>query len=113
MSHLISRTAIIIESGESTSEPFTINGKPPTVLEMSAAWTAAAITFAGSADLASYNFIHDEEGVIVQFPGDSSVRIILPSQYLRDHKAVMVCSGTKAAPVNQADNRTLYLEVWV
>jgi hypothetical protein len=113
MSHLISRTAIIIESGESTSEIFIINGKPPTVLEMSAAWTAAVITFAGSIDEASYNFIYDEEGVLVEIPGDSSVRIVLPSQYLSEHKTIMVCSGTKAAPVNQAANRTLYLEVWV
>jgi hypothetical protein len=112
MSQLISRTAVFIKIGESVSGAFTIDGNPPTILQTSGDWTAADISFAGSGNLTGYHFIYDEEGVLVKVAGNSAVRITLPSQYLRDHKAIKLCSGTKAVPVAQADDRTLYLEVW-
>jgi hypothetical protein len=112
MSHLISRKKVTIRSGTSTSGMYVIDGKPPTVLEMSGAWTAAPLSFAGSGDLSNYLYIYKEDGLILTIPTDVNYRINLPVDYLSDHLSIMVCSGVPGAIVNQGGDRDLYLEVW-
>ena len=112
MSQLISRTSVKMLLGTSVSDPFIIDGKPPNVLEMPTAWTAADLTFAGTGDGGNYLFIYKETGILLSIPTTICHRIVLPTKYLSDHLAIMICSGPPTAPVLQADDRLFYLEVW-
>jgi hypothetical protein len=112
MSQLILRATIFIPAGTSVSERFTIDGKPPNVLEMPTAWTPADISFAGTGDGANFLYIYKENGLILSIPTTLCHRIVLPTKYLSDHLAIMVCSGVPGATVNQAAERKLFLEVW-
>jgi len=112
MSQLISRAAVVIPAGQSVSSALAIDGKPPTILEMPTAWTASPISFAGTGDGLNYLYIYKENGLILSLAATICRRINLPTKYLSDHLAIMVCSGYWGAIVNQAADRTIYLEVW-
>jgi hypothetical protein len=112
MSVLVSRISLVIASGASVSSAGILGGRIPTVLQMPDTWTAATISFAGTGDSLNYYFIFKEDGLLLNIPADVNNRIVLPSQYFSDHQGIMVCSGTRAAPVNQTADRILYLEAW-
>jgi len=112
MSQLISRISVTIPSGTAVSAAAVLGGRIPTVLQMSVGWDAATISFAGSSDGVNWYYIFKEDGLILNIPADANNRIILPSTYLTDHLSLMVCSGTRAAPVNQTADRILILEIW-
>jgi len=112
MTNLISRISLTIRSGEAVSTEAPLDGHIPTILQMSADWTAADITFAGSVDNTNFYFIYATDGTILTIPTNTGHRINLPSTLLTNHKQIKVCSGTAVTPVNQAADRTLYLELW-
>ena len=112
MSHLITRKAVEIAAAAAVSEPFTLDGHIPNILEMPAAWDAAGLSFQGSTDGATYCFIYDDTGALVTATTAASHRINLPYAELTNHKYIKVCSGTDAAPVNQTAKRTIYVELW-
>ena len=109
---LITRAFVTIRSGTAVSDPLILDGLTPAVLEMSAAWTAADLTFAGSGDGANWYFIYKEEGTLLQIPTNASHRIVLPASYLQEHKSIEICSGTPAVPINQGADRIIFLELW-
>jgi len=111
MTRCISRSSVSIPIGTSLSTEYTIDGKPPTILEMPIAWTAADICFTCS-DAMNDFYICDDTGVLIQIPTDLYHRIVLPYAYLKNHKTIRIQSGTPTVKVNQAAARTIYLEVW-
>ena len=112
MTQRLSRSYVTIAVGTAISNEFTIDGHPPTILEMPVDWTAADICFVYSDPSYDY-YICKEDGTPIQIPTGLYHRIVLPSAYLACHKSIRVYSGAPFAPVNQAASRNIYLEVWV
>ena len=112
MMKMINRASVTIRSGEAVSDPLNLGGLTLAVLDMSALWTAADLTFAGSGDNYNWYFIYKEDGTLLQIPTNESHRIILPSSYLSKHKSIKICSGTHDVPVYQGADRIIFLELW-
>ena len=112
MSQLISRVPATIAINTSLSDAVALGGRVPTVIMMSAAWTAASLTFQGSPDAATYYDLYDSDGTEINIPAAAARRIILSSAPFTDHKYLRIRSGTATIPINQAAAAVLYVEVW-
>jgi hypothetical protein len=113
MTQRLRRTTVTILSGQSISSLFTLDGNPPTILEMPAAWTAADLSFLCSGDGVTHMFMCDNLGAPIVIPTGVNHRIVLPYAYLEDNKFLSVYSGTPVASVPQGADRIITLEVWV
>ena len=112
MSQLISRLTATIANGASLSDALTLNGGRLTVIEMSAAWTAAALTFQASMDGTNYFNVYDDNGNEVYVIVDASRRVHIDIEALNQQKYIKLRSGTSVTAINQGAARTLYVEVW-
>ena len=112
MAQLISRLTATIANGASLSDALTLNGGRLTVIEMSAAWTAAVLTFTGSMDGTNYYPVYDDDGDEVYIIVDAARRIHVDIEALNQQKYVKLRSGTAVTAVLQGAARTIYVEVW-
>lgn len=100
---------VTIASGASLSPEVGMDGYHLIGIVMPAAWTAAAITFQGAADGATYNSVYDNNGTEVTVQASASRHIQLTPSLLSGLSAVKLRSGTAGVPVNQGADRVLGL----
>lgn len=112
MSQLVTRVSVGITAGNAVSSVFYLGNRVPKILEMSAVWTAACISFAGSVDNVNWYFICDTAGTLVTCLASEGYRINLPYAHLTNHLSMCICSGTRDTPVLQIADRILYVELW-
>lgn len=112
MPQMIARLPVVIAINTSLSAAVNLRGGLPAVIEMSAAWDAANLTFQTSGDGATFMNVYDENGTEVTVTADASRRIRLEPSQWAGIAQIKVRSGMAAAAVNQTAERTLYLEVW-
>jgi hypothetical protein len=100
-----------IAANASLSEAIDVTGLVCLTLEMPAAWTAAAITFAGSLDGENFFPVYDTNGDEVSITVAASR--VIPLDLTRFHglRQLKVRSGTAGVPVNQAADRVIKIRV--
>jgi hypothetical protein len=86
-----------------TSRVWAIQGDPT-------AWTAAALTFQGSADCVTYGNLREDSGAEIAwiFAAQDYVVAASPAKW-QGIQCLKIRSGTSSAPVNQLGARTLTL----
>lgn len=101
-----------ILSGQSLSSVIDLSEGRLARIHIPAAWTAANLTFQASSDGASFADLYDAYGaeysVVV---GGAARSIMVPLSDFIGIRYIKVRSGTSAAPVNQAADRTLTLSL--
>lgn len=106
---LLEQVTVTIASGASLSGAANIAGRDVVGIVMPAAWTAAALTFQGSADGSAYNDVHDSGGTEVSYTVAASRYVHLGDGALRGMQGLKVRSGTSGTAVNQAAERSIVL----
>jgi hypothetical protein len=97
-----------IANGASLSGAIDLGTSRLLAIQMPAAWTAAALTFEASYDGVTYAPVYDSAGTEISWTVGAS-RLVLnaaAAEWL-GVRYLKVRSGTSAAPVNQAADRTL------
>jgi uncharacterized membrane protein YoaT (DUF817 family) len=112
MTGILSLIPVVILNGQSLSDVAFLNGHTPCMILMPPAWTAADLCFLGSNNGINHHYIYDTLGVLVSMITGASHRLILTQTVFAHHVSMKILSGTPAVPVAQADDRTIYLEVW-
>ena len=103
------QTVTIANGASPCSAPVVCNGGHLVGIQMPASWTAANLTFQGSADGVTYQEVYDNNGVEVQVVGTQAAFIPIPPTLLGPLYALNIRSGTAGTPVNQGAARTLQL----
>jgi hypothetical protein len=100
---------VTIASGQSLSPAFDAGAGRLAALVMPAAWTAAAITFQGSADGSTYADLYDDQGneATVQAAASRAIALDVLAPLVGAFRYLKVRSGTGGAPVNQAAARAI------
>lgn len=98
-----------IANGENLSGAVDLGDKTMTGIVMPAAWTAAVLTFAVSADGVTYNPLYDEDGSEVTETVAASRAIRLDPAQWAGWRYVKIRSGTAAAPVAQGAERIVQI----
>lgn len=111
MSSRYSTKLVSIPNGGSLSAAVNVpQGLTLVGIQMSAAWTAAAITFQGSVDGSVFQDMFNAAGTEVSVTTAAGRFVALdPGVYQSFVKQIKVRSGTSGAAVNQAAQRDLYL----
>jgi hypothetical protein len=105
----IAYTTATIANGASLSGAVDLGRYRLARIEMSAAWTAAAITFQVSRDGVTYYNLYDKTGTEYSVTTDASRGVIIPLTDFLGVQFLKVRSGTAGAAVNQAAERVLNL----
>lgn len=105
---------VVIASGASSSEPFSLQGKALIAIIMPAAWTAASLGFAGcmSGRIADMQQIFDKSGAAESAVAAANKPIALPNSdplFFPFMQVLSVQVADKVTLVNQAADRTLTL----
>lgn len=100
-------TSAVIASAGSVSGTVLCGEGVPVALIMPAAWTAASITFQGSADNSTFNNLYDESGSEITFTVSTSRWVSIPATYFAGIRFLRLRSGTSGVPVAQAADRTI------
>lgn len=103
-----------ILSGASLSSVVAMNGGISVAIQIPAAWTAAAISFAGSMDGSTYIPVYDDQGAELTIASANVVasRIIVDNLVLgklRTLHSFKIRSGLVGAAVNQGADRVLFV----
>lgn len=98
-----------ISSGTALSDEIVCEGKRLAGIVMPAAWTAADLTFQGSVDGSRFVDIHDDSGTEETVTADADRYIPVNPALWEGVQRIKVRSGTSAAPVNQAADRSIQL----
>lgn len=102
--------AVQIKSGQSLSDQIDLGGLRMFRLNMPAAWTAAVLTFSVSDDGgATWQNLCDISGNEITAQAAAAKSICLDPALMASVKLLKLRSGTAAAPVNQAADRTIGL----
>ncbi len=84
-------------------------------LEMPTAWTTASITFLGaSSELGTYKKVVGDTGTEISITAATNEMIALDStkmDAIRPFRFLKLRSGTAASPVEQSEERTIYVMV--
>lgn len=99
--------AVTIASGASLSAAIELKGTVPVAIVMPATWTAAALTFQGSADGVTYGNVYSTGGSEMTAQAAATRFILLEPADFVAIRWLKVRSGTSGTPVNQAAERTL------
>lgn len=100
---------VTISSGASLSTVIPLVGYLVVGVIMPAAWTAATLTFQATRDDAAFFDVYsDTAEKSMTAAGANRHIIVLPEDFAGMH-TIRLRSGTSAAPVNQAANRTITL----
>lgn len=100
-----------IVSGASLSGAIDVAGTTLISIQMPAAWTAANLTFQGSADGSTYADVYNDSGDEYSIPVSASRFVMLDQvqNRFRGMRYFKVRSGTSGTPVNQGADRVLSL----
>lgn len=98
-----------IANGENLSGAVDLGDKTMTGIIMPAAWTAAVLTFAVSADGVTYNPLYDEYGTEVAETVAAGRAIRLDPAQWAGWRYLKIRSGTAAAPVAQGAERIVQI----
>lgn len=112
MSQQSARIAVAITINQSLSAAVALHGGRVSVIEMSAGWDAANLTFQGSNDNSTWFDLFDDAGAEVVVQAGAGRRIDINTSSVSNQAYLKVRSGIAAIPVNQTAGRTLYLEIW-
>lgn len=107
-------TTVTIASGQSVSSPIRLDRNWLIALVMPSAWTAASITFQGANEqdaAATWLDLYNESGEITVTSAAASRGIILPPTLVHGWWWLRLRSGTSAAPVAQAADRSIVARV--
>jgi hypothetical protein len=99
----------IIANGQSLSAAIGLGATPLHAIAMPAAWDAAALTFQGSIDGATWLELTNASGSAISVTAAAGQLIVLDPTLWRAVNFIKVRSGTSGAPVNQTAQRTLTL----
>lgn len=103
---------VLIANGTSLSAGIPLGAKTLVGLGMSAAWTAAALTFQVSQDGGTtWLELVDTTGAAISFTVAAGTAMAVTPASWRSINMIKVRSGTSGAPVNQGADRTLTLAV--
>ena len=103
---------VTIANGTSLSSALDLHGCRFVAIAMSAAWTAASLTFQGSADGTTYYNVYDDAGNELSMTVSNQRYVVFDSatkDNLSGIRWIKVRSGAAAAAVNQLAERTLTL----
>ncbi|MGH9266724.1 MAG: hypothetical protein ACRD0D_00950 [Acidimicrobiales bacterium] len=101
-----SSSRAVIASGASLSSAVSLVGFHLAGIAMPSAWTAASLTFQGSADGATFANLHDGAGEVT-IAAAADRHIVFDHNLFRGMAAVKIRSGPAAIPVAQAAERAL------
>ena len=101
--------SVIIPNGTALSGAFRLNGATLLGIEMSAAWTAANLTFQHSIDGTNFFDMYDGAGAEVSLTVVAAHYVFLPPADWSGIVYLKVRSGTGGTPVNQGAERVLKL----
>lgn len=104
--------SVTILNGQSLSAALNLGGNWPIGFQMSAAWTAANLTFQGSNDGTTFQNVFDDLGNEVTVIAVAAHNIGLTEsaqQWLAPFGIIKVRSGTSGTPVNQGADRVIGL----
>jgi hypothetical protein len=97
-----------IANGASLSGAIDLGTSRLLAIQMPAAWTAAALTFEASYDGVTYAPVYDSAGTEISWTvGAARIALNAAAAEWLGVRYLKVRSGTSAAPVNQAADRTL------
>lgn len=99
---------VAIAKGEFLSVAYNLRGKIPVGIYISAAWTAAGLTFQVSPDGVTYYNLHTSAGEY-SLTTSAGIFLSLSQENFAGTNFIKVRSGTGAVPVNQASARALVL----
>lgn len=112
---LAARQVVTIGNGQSLSNAISLEDYALVGLMTPAVWTAAAITFAASdSQTGTYNPVYGDDGNEVTIPSAAVVanRVIVNKTVLEQLAGlgwIKIRSGTSGAPVNQAQQSSIFL----
>ena len=104
-------TATVTTSTDGLSDVIDLGGHCLVSVQMSTAWTAASLTFRGSARSSAGMFDVYYDGTELSYTTTASRRMTFSPEDLAGVRFVQLRSGTAATPVAQAAPRTVYLGV--
>jgi len=99
----------VIANGESLSDAIDLGSARLGGLYLGAGWTAADLTFQASFDGINFFDLYDASGAEVTVDADESRAIALDAALFRPFRRLKLRSGTAAAAVAQAAERTITL----
>lgn len=111
MTQLVARLPASFIIGATLSDTLQIAGRQVKMIEMSATWTPAVLTFQGSMDAINYYNLYDEEGEEFMVFVESTRRVYLDNTVLDCQKYIKLRSGLFTNTVPQAGG-VVYVEVW-
>lgn len=101
----------VIKANQNLSTVYQLPGEQIVVnVIMPAAWTSGNLTFQGSRDGITFNNLYDDEGNELTVTAAAS-RYIAGALKLAGIRYLKIRSGTSAATVPQAADRTIYLDI--
>ncbi len=100
--------AVTIANGASLSTGINLRGRVPTGVYMSAAWTAAVLTFQASPDGSTWYNVQTESVELSITTAAGQYIAFEPTRFFGINW-LKVRSGTSGTPVNQAADRALVL----
>lgn len=100
-----------IANGEAVSNALPVHMRHVVGIQMPADWTAASLTFQGSADGQTYYNLYDPFGAEVTVQAADDRFIMIPPAGLGGMIYLKVRSGTSGTPVNQGAERALKVMV--
>lgn len=110
MANILQKGTVTIANGASLSGALDTKGMTVVGFEMSAAWTAAGLSFQGSDDNSTFGNVYDSAGEVTIASASvvASGRLIIDATRLVGMgRYIKVRSGTAGTPVNQGAARTL------
>lgn len=106
-SQLYTTQVTIPAAGSITAAPIGVDNVCLVGIVMPAGWTAAALTFQGSADGSAFANMYDNNGAEVTIQAAASRYIVVPPLSLVGLKSINVRSGTSGTPVTQGSAQTM------
>lgn len=100
-----------IANGAALSGAVDLQGNTIVGIQMPSSWTAANLTFQGSADGTTYQDVYDTSGTEVVITAAASRCIVVNPATFQALRFLKIRSGTTGTPVNQGAARTISLIV--
>jgi hypothetical protein len=104
----VTQTTTLIANGTALSAAISLGNKLLVGIAMPAGWDAAALTFQGSIDGATFLEMQGASAVLTYSAAAGQFIAVDPTLW-RGVNVIKVRSGTSGAPVNQTADRTLTL----
>ena len=103
--------AVVIESGAAVTAAIELKLRHLVAILLPDTWTAANISLQGSYNGVDFFDIHDEDGEYVNDQAAADVMLSIAPEIAAGCSHIIIRSGVKATPVNQAAERALVVQV--